>query len=198
MRKAKGPMPQNRSATLFDLPSASITSRASVSSPSAVACRKPPGGSATLALPISSRGGTAVAITSPLTLSRASFRSRHEGGELGVFGLRELALGPHAHVEAGERRRHRHVAVGEPRADGAADVEGARHVGLENGAVCDVEQRVAARLHEARRHHAVRLAHMQAHAAAARAMRVDDGRSPHAASPRAFSCSATSEAFQAR
>ena len=68
-------MPQKRSATLFDFPSASITRRASVSSPSAVACRKPPGGSATVALPIWMRGGTAVAITSPLTLSRASLRS---------------------------------------------------------------------------------------------------------------------------
>ena len=43
-RKAKGPMPQKRSATRLALPTASTTNSASVCSPSAVACRKDTGG----------------------------------------------------------------------------------------------------------------------------------------------------------
>jgi hypothetical protein len=53
-------------------PTWSATSRASVSSPAAVACRNEPGGKATRARPITTDGGLRCAISSPWRVSRAS------------------------------------------------------------------------------------------------------------------------------
>ena len=95
-RKANVPTPQNRSATNRASPTASVTSRARISSASAVACRKLPGGSATRARPIRIDG---------------SCELRHQVAVAG--DARELFLG------ADPRQRRRHFRIQRP---GAAQV----------------------------------------------------------------------------
>jgi hypothetical protein len=93
-----------------------------------------------------------------------------------VLALQHLALRPHADIEAGECRRHRHVAIAKLRAQRAADVERGRQRRFQDRAAVDVQQRVAARFHEARGHGLLGPPHMQAHPAAALAMRIGAGR----------------------
>jgi hypothetical protein len=137
-----------------------------------VACRKLPGGSATSALPSLARrngGGDHLAIDGePRKLQRI-----HETRQLAMLTFQQLALGPDTHVEAGHRCRHRHVAVAQLRAEARpmSKAGQAPAPGWGSGR-CREALWVRGSMKPAVTS-LLMPPHMQAHAAAARAMRID-------------------------
>ena len=79
---------------------------ASTASPSAVACRKAPGGSATVALPMRTVGAARCAISSPWRVSRGETMDLGKAHQRGGSLRRQAARAAHVNVEPGIGRRH--------------------------------------------------------------------------------------------